>query len=74
MYNPTVYFLFLTLYMLYHDMHLYSDLCATFLRVPVCNIYFRPICLAIWAESPVLLSVVGAMDHSITCICLFHVY
>ena len=30
--------------------------------------------LAIWAESPVLLSVAGAMDHSITCICLFHVY
>ena len=29
----------------------------SFLRVPVCNIYFRPICLAIWAESPVLLSV-----------------
>ena len=46
----------------------------SFLWVPVCNIYFRPICLAIWAESPVLLSVAGAMDHSITCTCLFHVY
>ena len=54
----------------------------SFLRVPACNIYFRPICLAIWAESPVQLSVAGAMDHMhartvrtyYLYICLFHVY